>query len=46
MLIVSQNRRDIPFDIRSIRYILYEYTPHGMKKFEERLKAALVASIE
>ena len=35
-----------PFDIRSIRHILYEYTPRGMKEFEEMLKVALLASIE
>ena len=46
VVLVSQNERDIPFDIRSIRYILYEYTPRGMKTFEGMLKAALRASIE
>ena len=46
VVLVSQDKRDIPFDIRSIRYILYEYTPRGMKKFEEELKEALLASIE
>ena len=46
VVLVSRNARDIPFDIRSIRHILYEYTPRGMKKFKETLKEALRASIE
>jgi hypothetical protein len=46
VILTSQNKRDIPFDIGSIRYILYEYTPRGMKKFQEKFKAALLASNE
>ena len=46
VVLVSQNARDIPFDIRSIRHILYEYTPRGMTSFKETLKEALRASIE
>jgi hypothetical protein len=46
VVLVSQNARDIPFDIRSIRHILYKYTPRRMKSFRETLKEALRASTE
>jgi hypothetical protein len=46
VVLLSQHKSDIPFDIGSIRYIPYEYTPHGMKEFEETLRQAIVASIE
>ena len=34
VILITQNIEDVPFDLRHIRYIPYEYTPHGMKKFE------------
>ena len=44
---ITQNSDDIPFDIRHLRYIQYEYTPRGMKIFEEKLEQHLaIASIE
>lgn len=46
VVLVSQNARDIPFDISSIRHIPYKYTARGMKSFKETLKEALRASIE
>lgn len=46
VVLVSQDRQDVPFDIGSIRHILYTYTPPGMKAFEKMLKAALLASID
>jgi hypothetical protein len=42
VLLITQRPCDIPFDLKSIRYISYEYTPRGMAAFE----AALAASIE
>ena len=35
---ITQNNDDIPFDIKHLRYIKYEYTPRGMKAFEEQLE--------
>lgn len=35
---ITQNQEDIPFDIKHLRYIKYEYTRRGMEKFEETLK--------
>ncbi len=37
VVLITQSNEDVPFDLRSIRYILYEYTPSGMKKFEDDL---------
>jgi hypothetical protein len=38
VVIITQSADDIPFDIRHIRYIKYNYTPRGMKEFEASLK--------
>lgn len=37
VICIAQNTDDIPFDINQIRYIKYEYTPQGMKEFEQTL---------
>jgi hypothetical protein len=37
VVLITQNSEDVPFDLRYIRYITYEYTPTGMKKFESDL---------
>jgi hypothetical protein len=40
-ILISQDVNDIPFDVRYIRSIVYEYTPSGMKEFERRLEDTL-----
>ena len=37
VICITQNTEDIPFDIKHIRYIKYEYNPRGMVKFEKTL---------
>lgn len=37
VILITQNPDDVPFDLRHIRYIYYNNTPRGMKKFEETL---------
>ncbi|HEX6477845.1 MAG TPA: hypothetical protein VF043_03295 [Ktedonobacteraceae bacterium] len=37
VVLITQSSEDVPFDLRSIRYIPYEYTPPGMSKFESDL---------
>jgi hypothetical protein len=37
VILITQDEADVPFDIRHLRYIAYEYTPRGMTRFEERL---------
>ena len=44
VICITQNTEDIPFDIKHIRYIKYEYNPRGMTKFEKTL-GQYIASI-
>lgn len=45
-ILIAQNIEDIPFDIRHLRTIIYQYTPPGMKQFEERLKKTIQQELE
>jgi hypothetical protein len=45
VILITQNESDIPFDISHLRYIVYEYTPEGMKHFERRLAKLLMAEL-
>lgn len=40
-ILLTQNIRDIPFDIQHLRHIQYESTPHGMEVFDQKLKTAI-----
>ena len=42
VILITQKKDDIPFDLRHLRYIEYEYTPPGMKRFEGKLKKTLL----
>ena len=44
VIIITQSSDDIPFDIRHIRFIKYEYTPRGMKAFESKVKKFILES--
>jgi hypothetical protein len=39
--LIAQSVDDIPFDIRHIRIILYNFTPQGMRDFESAMAATL-----
>ena len=41
VILITQNAEDVPFDLRSIRFIQYTYTPPGMKEFRTALRATL-----
>jgi hypothetical protein len=41
VVLITQESDDVPFDLRHIRYIQYEYTPRGMEIFETRLMETL-----
>ena len=45
VVLIAQKAEDVPFDLRHVRYILYELTPRGMKKFEETLRSTLVEEL-
>lgn len=38
VVLITQSGDDVPFDLKAIKYIEYEYTPRGMKRFETILK--------
>lgn len=42
---ITQKDGDIPFDIKQLRYIKYEYTPRGMNDFEEKLEKYLALAM-
>ena len=46
VILISQNKDDIPFDIQHIRYIIYEFTPRGMSDFEKKLAATVASELE
>jgi hypothetical protein len=41
VILLTQNKDDVPFDIRHIRFIEYSYTPPGMREFELLLTKTL-----
>ena len=41
VILIAQSVDDIPFDIRHIRIILYNFTPQGMRDFESAMAATL-----
>jgi hypothetical protein len=43
VVLITQKDEDVPFDLRSVRYIRYEFTPRGMAEFESRLSSTLEA---
>jgi hypothetical protein len=41
VVLITQRGDDVPFDLRAIRYIQFDYTPRGMAEFEQRLESTL-----
>jgi hypothetical protein len=41
VILITQSADDVPFDLRSYRYIHYEFTPRGMQEFEQKLVQTL-----
>jgi len=44
-VLISQSTEDIPFDLRHLRTIIYEYTPRGMKQFEQQLQETITTEL-
>jgi hypothetical protein len=40
-ILIAQNSDDVPFDLRHWRYIEYQLTPRGMKRFEEAIELTI-----
>lgn len=45
VILITQKTDDVPFDIRHLRYIQYDYTPRGMRIFEKVLTDTLRAEL-
>jgi hypothetical protein len=43
VLLLAQSIDDLPFDLRHLRVLLYEYTPAGCKKLTKGLKESVLA---
>jgi len=41
VILITQSEDDVPFDLRHLRYIKYEFTPPGIQNFEDLLKKAI-----
>jgi len=46
VILLTRNMGDIPFDLQSLRFIVYDYTPRGMIEFEKKLRAAVSAVMQ
>ena len=46
VLMLAQSKDDIPFDVRHLRVLLYDYTPRGCKKLEQDLQQHIDALVE
>jgi hypothetical protein len=46
VILITQNQNDVPFDLRHIRYIQYDYTKSGIMKFENTLTTTIVEIIK
>ena len=41
VILMTQSEDDVPFDVRHLRHILYEYTPQGCRELERKLREAI-----
>lgn len=37
VILITQSMDDVPFDLKALRCIVYEFTPRGMKQLEDKL---------
>jgi len=45
VILTTQSTDDVPFDLRHLRYIEYQYTPPGMRRFEAALTETLRSTL-
>lgn len=43
VILITQSMDDVPFDLRHLRCIVYEYTPRGIKNLEDNLKNTVLS---
>jgi hypothetical protein len=46
VILITRNSSDIPADIYHIKYINYDYTPPGMKQFEDSLAKTIQSAMD
>jgi hypothetical protein len=45
VILITQCEDDVPFDLRHLGFIQYEYTPRGYQEFERKLREAIQAVV-
>ena len=45
-LLITQSSDDVPFDLRHRRYLEYEFTPRGMKTFQQKISKTIKTVLE
>lgn len=45
VILITQNIDDIPFDLRHLRHLHYQYAPHSIVAFEDKLSLAIQESL-
>jgi serine/threonine protein kinase len=43
VILLTQDTKDVPFDLTHLRHITYQYSPRGVKDFERALRATIEA---
>jgi len=46
VVLITQASEDVPFDLRHYRYVQYQFTPRGMRSFEDTLIRTLKSTLE
>lgn len=46
VILLTQSMGDVPFDLQSLRFIVYEFNPRGMVEFEKKLRSAIAAVLQ
>jgi len=41
IILITQTMKDVPFDLKALRCIVYSFTPRGMKEMETKLRATI-----
>ena len=45
VILITQDVNDIPFDLRHLRHLHYQYAPHTIPAFENKLNLAIQSYI-
>jgi hypothetical protein len=45
VILLTQTMDDVPFDLKGLRCLVYEYTPPGMREFDVRLRKTIDAVV-